>query len=225
VKPGPIGDEDLDRDDRPGDDWHAPVRPPRKRRWTFVLGAIVGLTLAAIPTVAQSPGPDPDEVARQNAAIVAALVRTTLVALHQANVTGNYTVLRDLAAPSFRDRNTAADLARIFGPIREKRIDLSAIVMRDPRLSAAPFVDNKGMLRIEGMLATESTDVAFQLLYQAVDGAWRLFGISIEPRQPGAVTSAEKTPDAGLIGSAIVPQSLVPPIPHARPQTDAPATN
>ena len=40
------------------------------------------------------------------------LVRTTLLALDQANKTGNYTVLRDLAAPGFQV-DTAARLAEI----------------------------------------------------------------------------------------------------------------
>ena len=46
--------------------------------------------------------------------MVATLIRSSLLALHHANVTGNYTVLRDLSAPSFRSRNTAADLSGSF---------------------------------------------------------------------------------------------------------------
>src|SRR5262245_26287516 len=42
------------------------------------------------------------------------LVRSALLTLNDANRCGNYTVLRDLAAPDFQARNTAADLARIF---------------------------------------------------------------------------------------------------------------
>jgi hypothetical protein len=33
--------------------------------------------------------------------------------LNDANRSGNYTVLRDLAAPDFQGRNTAADLSQI----------------------------------------------------------------------------------------------------------------
>ena len=38
------------------------------------------------------------------------LIRSTLLTLNDANQSGNYTVLRDLAAPDFQARNTAADL-------------------------------------------------------------------------------------------------------------------
>ncbi len=39
------------------------------------------------------------------------LVRATMVALNHANFTVNYTVLRDLGAPAFRNANTSARLA------------------------------------------------------------------------------------------------------------------
>jgi hypothetical protein len=47
------------------------------------------------------------------------LIRTTIIAINQANKTGNYTVLRDLAAPDFQNVNSAEKLAEIFtGHIR-----------------------------------------------------------------------------------------------------------
>jgi len=198
----------------------SPATPPRTRWWTFSLGAVVGLALATAPTVAQPPGLDP-EVARENALIVASLVRTTLVALHQANLTGNYTVLRDLAAPGFRDRNTAADLARIFAPIRDENIDLGAIVVLDPELARQPAIAENGMLHIEGTLRTRPTPVRFELLFQPVDDAWRLFGVSITPIRPvaDAPPAEPDTDEAAVGGAAILPGSLVPPTPRRRPTT------
>ena len=38
------------------------------------------------------------------------LIKNTLAALNHANLTGNYTVLRDLGAPGFSQANTAARL-------------------------------------------------------------------------------------------------------------------
>ena len=47
------------------------------------------------------------------------LIRTTIIAINQANKTGNCTVLRDLAAPDFQNVNSAEKLAEIFtGHIR-----------------------------------------------------------------------------------------------------------
>ena len=69
----------------------------------------------------QPPQPAPIE---RNGVLV--LIRSTLLALDQANKTGNYTVLRDLGAPGFQ-LNTAARLAEIFAKQRNDKVDLSAI--------------------------------------------------------------------------------------------------
>jgi hypothetical protein len=42
------------------------------------------------------------------------LIRSTLLTLNDANRSGNYSVLRDLAAPDFQAKNSAADLADSF---------------------------------------------------------------------------------------------------------------
>jgi hypothetical protein len=53
------------------------------------------------------------------------LIRTSLIALNPANLTGNYSVLRDMAAPGFQQANNAAQLAQIFSDLRN-RFDPSA---------------------------------------------------------------------------------------------------
>lgn len=150
----------------------------------------------ASPAPAQSPAPTaarPSAANPSDSEVVFTLLRTTLVAVHHANVTGNYTVLRDLAAPGFRDRNSAADLAVIFTPIRSAKIDLSAVVLLDPQLSKAALNDQK-MLHLTGSLATNPVPVNFELLFQPIDGAWRVFGISVIPvQQTGAPPTAPPT--------------------------------
>ena len=42
------------------------------------------------------------------------LLRTTLITLNDALQTGNFTVLRDMGAPGFRDANTAARLGAVL---------------------------------------------------------------------------------------------------------------
>ena len=46
------------------------------------------------------------------------LIRRTLLTLNDANLTGNYTVFRDRAAPSFQSANNAAKLSEIFTKLR-----------------------------------------------------------------------------------------------------------
>lgn len=42
-------------------------------------------------------------------------------------------VLRDLAAPSFQAKNSAADLAPIFAALRARHIDLFAVALIGPQ--------------------------------------------------------------------------------------------
>ena len=107
------------------------------------------------------------------------LIRSTLLTLNDANRSGNYTVLRDLSAPDFQARNSAADLANIFANLRQRHIDLHAAALMAPQLAAAPALNDKGMLRLTGYFPTQPQQINFDLLFQNVGGEWRLFGISI----------------------------------------------
>lgn len=111
------------------------------------------------------------------------LIRTSLIALNQADLTGNYSVLRDLAAPGFQQANDPAKLAQIFADLRNRRIDLSPITVIPPRLTQPAFVTDKGMLRITGFFPTKPEQVNFDLVFQQIGGQWRLFGISVKTSQ------------------------------------------
>jgi hypothetical protein len=75
------------------------------------------------------------------------LIRSTLLTLNDANRSGNYTVLRDLAAPDFQAKNTAADLAAIFTDLRRRNFDLFAVAVTAPQLTASPALDANRLLR------------------------------------------------------------------------------
>ena len=111
------------------------------------------------------------------------LIRSTLLSLNDANRTGNYTVLRDLAAPDFQARNTAADLAQSFSDLRRRNFDLFSVALAAPQLSAAPAIDGNGMLRLTGAFPTRPLQINFDLLFQNVGGQWRMFGISVATPQ------------------------------------------
>jgi hypothetical protein len=42
-------------------------------------------------------------------------------------------------------------------------------------------IDQQKMLRVSGTLPTKPVGITFDLAFQAVSGAWRLFGISVQP--------------------------------------------
>lgn len=116
------------------------------------------------------------------------LIRESLLALDHANKTGNYTVLRDLGAPAFQ-ANTAARLSEIFAKQRNDNIDLSGVAVIDPQLTLLPQIEANGLLHMTGFFPSVPTQVNFDLAYAAVNGQWRLFGISValgrtEPAAP-----------------------------------------
>ncbi|MFB6459235.1 hypothetical protein [Bradyrhizobium tunisiense] len=114
------------------------------------------------------------------------LIRSTLLTLNDANRTGNYTVLRDLAAPDFQARNTAADLGLNFLDLRRRNFDLYGAALLAPQFSEAPALDPRGMLRLAGYIPTRPQQIQFDLTFQVVGGQWRLFAIAIATPESAA---------------------------------------
>ena len=108
------------------------------------------------------------------------LVWSSLSALDQANRTGNYSVLRDLGAPSFQANNSAATLAGIFESLRKLHFDLTNTLIVMPVYSVPPSVQGD-VLRLKGIFALRPTPVGFDLLFQQTNGEWRLLGLSVVP--------------------------------------------
>jgi hypothetical protein len=151
--------------------------------------------LLASPAAAQSQqqaqaAPRPANIDRNGVLI---LVRSVLLALDQANKTGNYTVLRDIAAPGFRV-NTAARLAEIFAKLREDKLDLSGVAAVDPQLSLAPQIEANGLMRMAGFFPSVPAQVNFELLFAPVDGQWQLFGLSVNVGQAAPAPAPSPPP-------------------------------
>src|SRR5262249_41271265 len=124
------------------------------------------------------------------------LIRSTLLTLNDANRSGNYTVLRDLAAPGFQTSNTAADLSQIFSDLRRRNFDLYGAALLAPQLTAVPALDQNGMLRLTGYIPTQPLQINFDLLFQAVNNQWRLFGISVAtPETASGRPQAQAAPE------------------------------
>jgi hypothetical protein len=155
---------------------------------TAVMAAIASVSHAETPAQA----PKPAQIDRNGVMI---LIRSSLLALDQANKTGNYTVLRDLGAPGFQS-NTAAHLGEIFAKLRNDNLDLSGVAVIDPQLSLLPQIEANGLMHMAGFFPSVPTQVNFDLAFAPVNGQWRLFGISVSIGQmaPAAPTPPEPRP-------------------------------
>jgi hypothetical protein len=169
------------------------LRPTATARLTMaVLLAVVsaGERTSAQPAPKPQPAPNASapqtlpQAAPQNLPVsleqALYLIRSALLTLNDANRSGNYTVLRDLAAPGFQAKNTAADLAVIFSDLRRRNFDLFAAALVSPQLTAPPVLDGNRMLRLAGVFPTRPLQIKFDLLFANVGEQWRLFGIAVD---------------------------------------------
>ena len=108
------------------------------------------------------------------------LIRTTLVALQQANQTGNYAVLYGISAPGFQSVNSPERLSQIFANLRAKNFDLSGVVVLEPQLTVLPVIYSNGVMRMAGFFPSAPMQVSFELQFIAVQGQWRLLGIGVD---------------------------------------------
>lgn len=106
------------------------------------------------------------------------LTRSALLALDQANKTGNYTVLRDLGSPNFQ-ANSAAQLGDIFANQRKQGLDFSAVAVLEPQLTVLPKIEPNGMLHLAGFFPSVPLQVNFELLFEPVSRQWKIFGVSV----------------------------------------------
>lgn len=139
------------------------------------------------PIVGGSPSAVPD------AFKLNMLIRTTLIALSQANQTGNYSVLRDLGTPQFQAMNTDARLAEIFAGLRSRNLDLSPVIFFDPKLVREPAIQPGGLLRLTGFIPTEPQRILFDLGFESVADQWRLSAIVIDVQPAPVGASAAPT--------------------------------
>jgi hypothetical protein len=122
---------------------------------TTLLGCVVSLGVSISPLSAEQQKPaqsaaqksaqpanttaEPKSQAASAFAIpsddtLVALISSTLIALDQADATGNYSVFRELGAPGFQVANSTGKLSETFAKLRSRSFDFSPIVLLQPKL-------------------------------------------------------------------------------------------
>lgn len=107
------------------------------------------------------------------------LIRRTLLTINDANLSGNYSVLYDLAAPGFQQKNDTKKLAEIFAGLRNSKIDFAPIVYFDPKLIRKPEFTKEGRIRLTGFVPTQPQQVNFDMLFENLDGRWRIDSVAV----------------------------------------------
>ena len=114
----------------------------------FMISGVVSWTPALSQTnsAANSRNAKPAQMTKET---ILVLLRTILLAVDNANKTGNYTVLRDLGANGFK-ANSAAQLSEIFASQRKQGLDLGFAAILEPQFTLAPQIDLNGLLHMAG---------------------------------------------------------------------------
>lgn len=160
-------------------------------RLVWALAGLLAASAALAEETKPVQEPKPAQIDRNGVII---LIRSSLLALDDANKTGNYSVLRDLGAPGFQLGNSDARLAEIFAGERKENLDLSGVAVLEPQLTVLPQIEANGMMRMAGFFPSVPNQVNFELLYAPVNRQWRLMGISVSLGQSGPVAPAPPAP-------------------------------
>jgi hypothetical protein len=144
-------------------------------------------------TPAQTKSASTPEYVVPSAETIVVLIRSSLMSLNDALHTGNYTVLRDVASPSFREANSAGRLNQIFSALAGQGVDLSAVAILSPKLPQTPSIDQNRRLHIVGFFPGEPVQLNFELVFEVVGGQWRLYAISVIPTKSLSATDAATT--------------------------------
>ncbi|RJL06879.1 hypothetical protein D3P06_02485 [Paracoccus aestuarii] len=144
--------------------------------------AALALPLAfalALPVAAQEPAPETGDAPLVEASYATALIRDVLAAVNHGNWTGNYTVLRDYAAPDFAAANDPTRLAGLFTAIRAERLDLLQAMVVDPVILQTDLSDSGQEMRLTGYVPLQPRHVSFDLVLGREGRRWLLLGISV----------------------------------------------
>jgi hypothetical protein len=131
------------------------------------------------------------------------MIRNTVLALNQANLTGNYSVLRDMGTPAFQMTNSQARLAEIFASLRARKLDLSPVMVFNPKLLAAPALQDGQLMKLAGFFPTTPEQVHFELAYQRYGEQWLLAGVAVSVSAPSDGSQASAGPAGQLMQSAL----------------------
>jgi hypothetical protein len=171
----------------------------RRKVWRWAAGIAALVMFAPGWALAQNPVPKQSAPSQSSQAPAiptgikqSILIRSTLIAVSQANTTGNYSVLRELGTPEFQQANSPAQLGDIFGNLRRRKIDLTPVVYYEPKLLRPAGLDKKGRLRLAGVIESRPEQINFDMIFSpTADGDWRLFGIAVELRQTQTAAAVE----------------------------------
>jgi hypothetical protein len=158
------------------------------------------------PAKPAAPAPQVKQELKVETVQLVTLIKSTIMALQHANQTGNYSVLRDLGTPVFRERFDQARLVAIFSNLRSRGVNLSPVLFLAPNLMKQPEMTEANELHLVGNFPTQPLQIQYEMLFMQLDGIWRLNGLAVD------AVPAQLSANAATAGAATTPSSGIPPV-------------
>lgn len=117
------------------------------------------------------------------------LINSHLIGVHHANISGNYTVLRDLGTFQFRQKNTAAVLTDRFKVLRDNKLDLSVVASNKPVFTAPLKIENGVLLHVKGYYPTKPVLLTFDVVFRNELSSWRLHNVALGTAKASAIAT------------------------------------
>lgn len=149
------------------------------RKVTALATIVIARAIVSAPNLTMAETTLVALTSEEDAKLGAKLVRSTLLALHHANETGNFTVVHSLGAPSFKQRNNPGTLYQSFELLRQAKIQLDDVAILQPVFEVTPTVEGNRYLKVSGILPTRPNNIGFELIYEVVDRVWLIVGMSV----------------------------------------------
>ena len=143
---------------------------------SYLCWAIMGALLLAGPARAENTVP--------SAEFQEILIKTSLLTLNDANLTGNYAVLHAKLAKVFRDQITPDGLKKGFKPFADQKVDFGFISAKPPIASVEAKLDNRGALLLRGSFDTAPSRVTYELDFLPSEGLWKPIMLNVRAKPP-----------------------------------------
>jgi hypothetical protein len=145
------------------------MRPP-------LVGAIIGVVLSVAAARAESTVPSP--------LLQEILIKTSLLTLNDANLTGDYTVLHAKLAKPFRDQFDPAKLKKAFKPFADQKTDWGLIAAKPPVPTTEAAIDKRGALILRGYFDTKPSRLSYELDFLPSEGEWKPIKLNVHVKPP-----------------------------------------
>jgi len=127
-------------------------------------------------------GPAAAEPAMPSEAVQEKLIKTCILTLNDANLTGNYTVLHAKLAKPFRTQFSPDKLKAGFKGFADQQIDLSVVAIKTPVASTPSKIDDRGVLQLRGYFDTQPGRVHYELDFLVTEEEWKPISINVRVR-------------------------------------------